>query len=943
MSDSKLEVLKQHRDALLLAEVAALLHDVGKFCNLHVETHSQRGLRQWSNDLAYKAVLDNPGAVIRLSKAAAKIQKPDALNNVLNASSPKASDFLTQEFKAALEQNVITLLGETHTLAELIMLGTPGFATHQSRAQLLDGKDGWLSAVLGICHNEAHHDKQEPTKGEGAQTFPDVFVSTAFGIEARTVVVDASQHSLDERLKRLPIPDRTLDRRNLLSEFAYGLGDTRHPINEITLADWAATVAALYKSALATWVAEAQKRGIRQWASWKDKLIDHDLRWRLLRVNFDVLGLYAKAAKIADLLAYQRAGQQACEAVKQLVEEEYPLASEVYRDTTGIYFIFPDFELPTELNEEIRRRIEEIEPELGPRIAVGTASGSTATEQLTRILHEQREETRKELAYPVSRKNFSPCWEAQWKNLPDDKWEVCPVCRLRPKKEEKDACQHCIRRRQSRIEVWKQDPSRTIWLDEIADQNDRVAFLVGKFGLDDWLSGNLVQTMLVRAKPNDPGGCTPKEPSPARLRRVWETCQRFWADTVEKTILEPHEYAKGKADAALRCARLFVTPNKKTGWNENIPYDGTICGQPIGLFWRAKEQHFVTAINLQLAAGGAKTPEGLQDKWSGCDVEVDDRDNPRTRSRFKVEAVTSATGSSAQYGPYLTPLTSPDEFLTLIPASDSLEIAERIRQEYQRQFGKVQNRLPFFLGLVYFQRKTPLMAVMDTAHRMLSQVSFPQETWTVEGSCEKENGYWRLRPGRDNQRLHLDVPIKMGDGTREDVWYPYFFVSDGVDVTDRPYRYQHNDGRWLVHVKDLREGDRVRITPSRFAYLFLEHTAQRFRFDPGRAVMFLDELPRLMAMWKRLRASGLTDTGLRSVAGLLETKAALWGHDSQEFRHLTETTLKESDLWRQKNKPDAVTPEDVLDGRFLRCLELYLRILKARLKEKQDERQPTTV
>lgn len=75
MSSSKLEVLKQHSKDLLLAEVAALLHDVGKFCNLHVETHSNGGSREWSNDHAYKAVVDNPSAVIRLSKVAANIQR----------------------------------------------------------------------------------------------------------------------------------------------------------------------------------------------------------------------------------------------------------------------------------------------------------------------------------------------------------------------------------------------------------------------------------------------------------------------------------------------------------------------------------------------------------------------------------------------------------------------------------------------------------------------------------------------------------------------------------------------------------------------------------------------------------------------------------------------------------------------------------------------------
>ncbi len=78
--------------------------------------------------------------------------------------------------------------------------------------------------------------------------------------------------------------------------------------------------------------------------------------------------------------------------------------------------------------------------------------------------------------------------------------------------EKAEACEHCIKRRSSRIEAWKQNPAQTIWIDEIADHNDRVALIVGRFGLDDWLSGDLVQTMLVKAVPGNPNDCVLKKP-----------------------------------------------------------------------------------------------------------------------------------------------------------------------------------------------------------------------------------------------------------------------------------------------------------------------------------------------------------------------------------------------------------------------------------------------
>ncbi|MFO3796696.1 MAG: hypothetical protein ACK8QZ_05335, partial [Anaerolineales bacterium] len=181
MSLSSLQVLAQHRNALLLAEVAALLHDIGKFTDLHIEHHTTNPTRKWSNDDAYKVVVDDPKSVIQLSQSAANIKKPDILNNVLSASSPKAADFLPTALKQNLQSLRVKLLGQDYSLAELIMLGMPGFATHQQRQQLLNGKDGWLPALLGVCHNVAHVDKEDPIGGE--QSRPNVLASNAFGYE----------------------------------------------------------------------------------------------------------------------------------------------------------------------------------------------------------------------------------------------------------------------------------------------------------------------------------------------------------------------------------------------------------------------------------------------------------------------------------------------------------------------------------------------------------------------------------------------------------------------------------------------------------------------------------------------------------------------------------------------------------------------------------------
>ena len=854
-----LGVLSQNRNALLLAEVAALLHDWQKCIDMAVAS-------QWSKN-PLLASTSKPSQW----KGRGSYLQPGIFDSALSSIRLQLASCPSIDLKTLCKEGRDPSSAKTHS--------NP------------------LVSLLGACHAQAHVDKE---LGENEQiTEACDWISTAFGFED-TQPVDLLQPLLNKVRPLLQVP--CSNRTNLLSKirevFSNAWGDTRRPINEVTLWDWGYAVSALYKSVLAAKLIQAGTS-----------------RWRLLRINFDVLALYAKAIKVADLLGYQRVVDKACETVKQLVEEEYPLGNEIYRDSTGIYFTFPDLDLPPDLAQEIRCRVEAVEMELAPRIAVTVGNGSTAAAQLKGILGKARREALEALAQPFDSQQLSACWQQQWTTVGAGQWEVCPVCRLRPMPEKAEACEHCIKRRSSRIEAWKQNPAQTIWIDEIADHNDRVALIVGRFGLDDWLSGDLVQTMLVKAVQNNPKDCVPKNPSPARLRRVWETCQRFWTETVEREILARH-HSHGAQNPGLRCARLLLTPDKTNGWREDVPYDGVVNGGAISLLWRKDVQQFITISNLELAG----------DIQPGQTIVVSEPDRPQQIS-FVVQSKAQATGKMGSYTPCLRLLASPDQFLALVPAAAALEIARRIHKEYQKQFGKVQNRLPLFLGLVFFQRKVSLTAVMDTARRMLA-APLKDELWTV--GQDVTSGQVKFM-----NDVEWNIPTVMGDGTTPDNWYPYFFFS-GTPGCAQHY-FQHN-GSWLVHVNDLKQGNEVKVIPSRFTYLFLENTARRFRFDPERDVMLLDELPRLMKMWDDLKGSGITDTGLRNVQALLERKGETWGRDSKEFEHLARTTLKEAGLFERKDQngnplPDVVTPQDVVSGRFARCLELHLYILKLKIKE----------
>jgi hypothetical protein len=953
-----LALLAQERNHILLAEVTAVLHDIGKFCDLHMEAESIGGTRNWSNDHAYKAVVDNPASLIRLRPAAANLSKPDILNNVLNATSPKIADFLPFLLKQALEQIRLNISGEGYTLAELIMLGAPGFATHQNRSRLLDTEIGWLPAVLGICHHEAHYDKPDLPQTVGQQDFPDILASTAFGHESKTFIIGGAKNSLDERLKALPISISTLNSpyslvRTIIEEFQYGLGDTRRPVNEVDLAIWASSVAALFKAALSGSMLDKRQAGIRNWSSWRDKIIDHDFQWRLLHINFDGLSFVAQAPTIGDLLSRQAALQSALNDVRTLLEVTYPLGNEVYRDENGSAFVVPALDGDDADGNKLRGLIEshildtfhqsELRGELRPHIHITQADRQAA------VLH------RALATSPPPLAPFQDALNYWWQGEADD---VCTACGMRPqgwgapsnsqkrKAQERNVCYVCLERRGARAKIWaqarhetgdKHKPwQQTIWSDEVADESGRLALLVGKFDLTQWLNGDLVQTLLVVCDPPN-NRYESKNPSFARLQRVWRTTHRFWQAVQDQDIpavaasLEQHRLAIAVANA----------DQLREGLGEYHVYDAEINGRYLSLVWDTKSSHLLTADNLAAwtNAGAATFCEQLPEKILLYE--------PGGYGQRRAELVTAQVDKSrsevfpAPYSPIIPLLMEPTSFMALVPAAIALDAARKIARRYELEMSKVSNRLPLFLGVIFFDRRQPLFSALDAGRRLLKHQLSPVEyTVTDNRPSSRQDApehlhhahfeKWRevkLIP-TDGETLRWRASTIMGDGREPDSWYPYVHVlrdKDGNSPTGRQqFCHPEHSGQHWVHVSEVHTGDVISFVPSCFTWLHLDTSARRF--EAGTRISPLEELVHITTLWQRLKdlaaANKVSESQWHAVITLLTTKRQMWGGDAQEF---IKAVLA-------KERLHGIAAEDVISGRLQATFELYSQILKQKLK-----------
>lgn len=505
--------------------------------------------------------------------------------------------------------------------------------------------------------------------------------------------------------------------------FPFALGETRWAANDVTLWDHSYSVASFYKALLAKVLIEGKMPSNLE-----------NVNWRILRVAFDGLAILSRARRIGDILGYREMLDKLKGKIKAYLESEFPVGNELYRDETGIYFVVPDLEDEEQrsaFESYLRRRLiekaqESTKGEVMPLVDLSEPSRFLVN------LGERIGDARREVHIP-HRSPDSPRWALQWKDpvtsldspecrlcsyvrscnaqrghffMPQR--EICPVCQARPKCEQQEICKTCLKRREERAEKWLQGEITTIWLDEVADHNQRLAIVTGRFGLLTWLEGKETYSLfsmsledwkkvredgkgkkkisserlrkgfyeglleelklmfsnseevregdvlapffegdfrppdyqqwgkeqirrfylpfvLERSIPdgllNDSEAAASllahlllkKHPSPARVRRFWETTERFWEEIISK-ILDCSEDFPSKdlpeEQGAWRTRRLILKTDVVGEEPPALAYEGRLKpkggqkksveekGQPLSIYWHRDKQEIILTDNL---------------------------------------------------------------------------------------------------------------------------------------------------------------------------------------------------------------------------------------------------------------------------------------------------------------------------------------------------------
>ena len=256
----------------------------------------------------------------------------------------------------------------------------------------------------------------------------------------------------------------------------------------------------------------------------------------IVNISFDTFSFLSQSQNLLDIEGRKEILRRIKEDVKNLIEIEYALGNCIYEDEENLCFLITpiskenfDF-LEKEIYNIFNKKTQGLLLPIIEKKENQKFYGKALTE-LIRICKEKRYE---------SRKDFFPLWIKKWENIKDV--DVCVLCGKMPQangKKKDYLCEFCWNKRKDK----KEEGDRgTPWIDEIADENKKIALIVGKFHpIDRWLSGDLLKYQKIRTKED---------------LKVHRIAKRYFADVSDS------EYEKIKENAITKFARLLLNIKK---------------------------------------------------------------------------------------------------------------------------------------------------------------------------------------------------------------------------------------------------------------------------------------------------------------------------------------------------------------------------------------------
>ncbi|MBC7107313.1 MAG: CRISPR-associated protein Csx11 [Methanomassiliicoccales archaeon] len=960
MTKNPIEVIKAKREEILMGEIAALLHDIGK---MHPDFVRHQSIEKIGQDFDH-AKIDG-----FLNRDLVELLKKQRL----------------EKFNA----NVDTLIKEHHRGE------TP------------------LVEFLKVCDRKDSADDKGIVRMK--QPVGNTIIASPFGYPKEKIDLECLEKRFDnlqnELIRLFNVYDNeyfNLEclRRDIIraleSSFSHCLGETRIPSNDVTLFDHSFSTASLFKSLLCA-ITPGEKVNAK------------NAQWRLFGCRWNGIEFINKGRKAEDILKRSEIIESIRGELKKKFEDEIPIGNAIYEDLDGIFFTFPAMD-DSGMTEKLAKTCAEealtiIKTQSGEEIwpffllseqsktltilakELKIASEKMNFPKLNPILIIRRNEEQKEL---VKELDFSVNSGDLRKGTVDEtEKDICPVCRLRTKRTIEERCAICEERRKGRLQNWIEDREKTIWIDEVADKNNRIALISLYFNISMWQDGTMVGTIFSQSfedwyngmkdekttpqllreagvkneirpdkksvyellhncvdgsqecsddraatilntffeevsilknyqnhlnnikerigkdKINEKDLATylfTQNPSPARLYRIWKETEEFFEVLLQEISQKIYSHSWKRIAFVIEDSQFIKKPN------ENSVCIGGIEGlepKDILLFYDSDGQFYTIESLGKYKYGGlegvkavrdALTEKGLNRLVLESDQSIDLLKNSAKPKNQEFE----------EYYPFIVLMKSPLSMRFLVPASDSMKIICLIADLYAQRFQKVIGKLPLYVGLLVAKRKFPLYALLEASERLFRDEKFREQVmmspWWLSGK-EFANDYFAYYPVRKTsmeKRYTLDdLETLAYDKTY--ALYPGYFDFELLLSTADVRNITYENGR--------RAGEDYKLF-SRRPYYFHE----------------IQDIKRL---WDILN-NNLSSTQINFIEESLTGKLRDWKNleDSNKmivFRKFAEVVLKDA-FGKKWKEFDEVTRcfvvRSAIDGLLLDTIDLFKHTVK---------------
>lgn len=498
-NESYLKKLKSKRNDILLGEIAALLHDIGKCHPDFIKSHSIDSNELKHNNTPFKhhaSDIDNIIKEVFESKeentrkeTGSDINNSNDKNNNSNNNVRDLMEFFDQEFNInnELKSSIDSIIKNHHSrenrnkLEKLLMV-----------CDRLDSADD-----KGIVRQKQHSQNTVISTpfGYTKEKIELDFLKKCFKILAEKMIEVFQNYEKDKNIRTL----RKEILNNVKDVFVHALGETRVPANDVSLWDHSYSTATIFKTELSRL---ALGEGYRA----------HNLSRRIFGICWNGERFINNGKKVADILVRKNIIEKIKRNIRKEFEVNYPLGNVIYEDINGIYITFPELDDYCKTKKIVRECAEKAlyiikvisKCEIWPFFTL-----SAPKQNLTVITDELKyaESMKKipKMSPVIFIDNGSIERDKIWleymyqKGKADESnkviWDICSVCKIRKKNEGDERCKYCKRRNETRIDKWLRNRRTTIWIDEIADVNNRYALLNLNFNLEKWLDGTMISTI----------------------------------------------------------------------------------------------------------------------------------------------------------------------------------------------------------------------------------------------------------------------------------------------------------------------------------------------------------------------------------------------------------------------------------------------------------------